>query len=347
MKHRVALVVALVAVAFAAVPRADILEQILVKVNGDIITKTELEQRQVLTLRQRQPNLRPANDAELAKALAEITPQVVVDAVDELLLVQRGRELGYVLGNEQFESILENIKKENGIESEEQFQAALKQEGLTLGDLRRSLERQMLVSRVQQVEVMARISVTEDEIRAFYEKNRDAFTTKPEITLREMLIAVPVTDRGVNVAQDDAAKARAEDLRARVVAGEPFARLAAENSDAGSKANGGLIGPLSFDVLSPTLQEALKGLNVGDVTPVLRGERGYQFLKVESLTGGETKSLEEARDEIADRVAGTKRVGELGRYLAKLREQAIIEWKNDEVRRAYELGLKQQAQTER
>ena len=79
--------------------RAEIIEQVLVKVNGDIITKTELEQRQIAALRARmRPDVDPrrsTNDDELKKALAEVTPQLLVDAVDELLLVQRGKELGY------------------------------------------------------------------------------------------------------------------------------------------------------------------------------------------------------------------------------------------------------------
>ena len=81
------------------------------------------------------------------KAIAEVTPQLILEAVDELLLVQRGRELGLALGDEQFKSIVENIKKSNNIDSEDQFQAALKQEGMTMTDLRRALERQMLASR--------------------------------------------------------------------------------------------------------------------------------------------------------------------------------------------------------
>ena len=138
-------------------PEGEILEQILVKVNGDIITKTDLEQRQIGALRQRDPNFRPASDADLQKALVEVTPEVIVNAIDELLLVQRGRELGYALGNEQFRRIIENIKKENKLETEEQFQAALKQEGMTLEDLRQAARTQMLVSRVQQVEVSGKI----------------------------------------------------------------------------------------------------------------------------------------------------------------------------------------------
>src|SRR5688572_2655606 len=112
---------------------AEILEQVLVKVNGDIITKTEFEQRQVSILRQRPEFANTTPDSEeLKKAIAEITPELILSAVDELLLMQRGRELGYVMGDDQFKRIIDDIKKENKIETEEQFQNALKQEGLTL-----------------------------------------------------------------------------------------------------------------------------------------------------------------------------------------------------------------------
>ena len=75
-----------------------------------------------------------------------------------MLVVQRGKELGYTLGDEQFKSVLDSIKKENKIENEEQFQAALKQEDMTLADLRRNLERQMIVQRVQQNEVVGKVA---------------------------------------------------------------------------------------------------------------------------------------------------------------------------------------------
>jgi peptidyl-prolyl cis-trans isomerase SurA len=314
-----------------------------VKVNGDIITKTELEQRQIGALRQRDPNFRPASDAELQKALVEVTPEVIVNAVDELLLIQRGRELGYALGNEQFRNIVDNIKKENKIETEEQFQAALKQEGLTLDDLRRQIERNMLASRVQQVEVMGKIAVSDDEVKQFYEANRDSFTTQPQVTLREILVNVPTNEKGVNVAEDDAAKAKAEDIRKRVEAGEPFARLASDLSDSGSKANGGLIGPISRSDLSPELQKEIASLKVGQLTRTLRTTRGYQIIKLESSSEIKTKTMEEARPEIADRVAAQKQRGQMVLYLQQLRTQAIIDWKNEEVKKAYEVGLKQQA----
>ena len=341
-RHAWPVALLLLVAAFVAPTRADILEQILVKVNGDIITKTDLEQRQIAALRQRDPNFRPGTDTDLKKALVEVTPEVIVNAVDELLLIQRGRELGYALGAEQFRSIVENIKKENKIETEEAFQAALKQEGLTLEDLRRQIERNMLASRVQQVEVMGKISVSDDEVRQYYESSKESFTTQPQVTLREILVTVPTSEKGINVAEDDAARAKAEELRKRLEGGEPFARLASDVSDSPSKANGGLIGPISRGDLSPELQTAIGALKVGDLTPVLRTTRGYQIIKLESATDIKVKTMDEARPEIADKVAAQKQRGQMVQYLQQLRTQAIIDWKNDEVKKAYEVGLKQQ-----
>jgi peptidyl-prolyl cis-trans isomerase SurA len=344
MKRHALIIAVVVAGAATLSAQGEILEQILVKVNGDIITKTDLEQRQITALRQKDPNFRPGNDADLRQALAEITPEVIVNAVDELLLVQRGKELGYALGQEQFRNIVENIKKENKLETEEAFNAALKQEGLTMEELRRQLERQMLVSRVQQLEVSGKISVSEDEVKKLYESSKESFTTQPQLTLREILVSVPTTERGINVAQDDEARARAEGVRKRLEAGEPFAKLASELSDSPSKANGGLIGPISKTDLSPELLSAIEKLKVGEMTPVLRTPRGYQVIKLESATETEVKSLEEARPEIAERVAAQKQRGQMRQYLQQLRSQAIIDWKNEEVKKAYDLGIQRQAE---
>src|SRR5688572_17346656 len=330
-------------VAFAvAAPQGQIIEQVLVKVNGEIITKTELEARQISALRQKNPNFRPDNDQALQKALAEITPGIIVDAVDEMLMVQRGKELGYTMTAERFGSIVENIKKENKIESDEALQAALKQEGMTMADLRRQLERTMLVQQVQQTEILQKLQVTETELKAYYEGHKGEFATVPQITLREVTINVPTTAQGINVAQDDAARAKAEEVRVKIVAGEPFARLAADYSDSGSKANGGLVGPLSRSDLSDDLQKAIAGLKTGDVTPVLRTTRGYQIIKIETLQTSTTKTFEEARSDIADKIANDKRQGEYLKFIARLRAEAIIDWKNDEIKKAYEVGLKQE-----
>jgi peptidyl-prolyl cis-trans isomerase SurA len=326
--------------------RAEIIEQILVKVNGEIFTKSDLEQRQVAALRQKGQAIDLKSDlsnAQLRAALDEVTPLIMVDAVDEMLVVQRGKELGYRLGDDQFKSVLDNIKKENKMESEEQFQAALKAENMTLADLRRNLERQMIQQRVQQNEVLGKIGVTDDEARRYYEAHLNEFTTPPSVTLREILVAVSTDTKGLNVATDEAANARAEEIRKRVTSGgESFEKLAAEVSDSPSKANAGLIGPLSVNDISPELRKLIESMKPGDISELVRTPRGYQILKLETITPTQTLTVDQAREQISERVFTDKRKAEFQKYLQKLRTQAIIEWKNEDVRKAFEEGLKQQ-----
>ena len=349
MTHRYMAVVAglLVATGLAAgVPLgAEVIEQVLVKVNGEIVSKTDFEERQISTLRGRPEfaNVSPSS-VELQKAIGEITPNLILEAVDELLLIQRGRELNYTLGDGQFKEILDNIKKSKNLTDDVQFQAALKQEGLTLPALRRNIERSMMISQVQSTEVTQKLTVTDEEAREYFDSHRAEFTTPSEIMLREILIEVPTSDRGVNVAQDDEAKAKAEDVRQRLLKGEPFPRLASELSSAPSKANGGLIGPIHMDELASQLQELLGKLKVGDVADIIRTTRGYQILKLESRTEGRSRTFEEARSDIGRRVLDAKSRPALQKYLDQLRAQADIKWRNTELERAYEQALAKRRQ---
>jgi parvulin-like peptidyl-prolyl isomerase len=335
---RAGAIVLTVLVAAGVAARAEVIEQVLVKVNGEIFTKTELEERQVQALRQmgQQGN---ANDAQLRQKLDEVTPQLLVNVIDEMLLLQRGRDLGYRMGDEQFKSVLESIKKDNKIESDEQFQAALKQENMTLSDLRRNLERTMIIQRVQQSEVLGKIGVDDADARRYYDANLQEFTKPQTVTLREILVSVPTDGKTVNVGLDEEAQAKAARIRERAEAGESFEKLAADLSDAPSRANAGLIGPLSLNDLAPDVRKLIATMKVGDVTQALRTDRGYQLLKLESMTAAETLPFEQAREDISNRVFTDQRKQELDKYLQRLRGEAIIEWKNAEIQKAYEKGV--------
>ncbi len=316
--------------------RTEILEQILVKVNGEIFTKTELENRQVVLLRQRNQQL---PDEELKKALVEITPELLVDAIDEMLILQRGKELGYKVSDEQFKRVLDNIRKENKLEDDAQFEAALKQEGLDVAALRKNIERSMVMNQVQQVEVWSRITVTEDEATAYYNLHRNEFTTPSQYTLRELSVSVKTDGATMNVAADEAAKAKVEAALARARKGETFETLVAEISDSPSKDSGGLVGPINESDLDPAIVKLLTGLKSGDTTDAFRTRGGWAILKVEDAKPAQMETLEQARDKIADRVYKSRQREEMLKYLQKLRAQAIIDWKNLEMKRLWEVRV--------
>ena len=325
--------VAVIMTALTPVLSADVIQAVLVKVNGEILTKTDLEQRQVQALRAR--GIQPADDEALKKAIAEVTPSLLVETIDEMLLVQRGKELGYKMTDEDFNRVVTRIRADNKLDTDEAFHAALKQEGMSMADLRSSLEKQMLVTRVQQAEVMGKISITEEEARAYHAEHVKDFTRPGEVTVREIQFAVAKSDKGINVGLDDEARMKAEGARKRIVDGEAFEQVAGELSTSPSRANGGLVGPLNPAELTPAFQELLRGLKPGDVSDVIRTPAGYQIVKLESQTADTVLSPEEARDRIADVIFEQKRQVELKKYMEKQRAQAIIEWKNEEIKKAW------------
>jgi len=340
MKKKLFAAAMLLAAVFVAPIRGDVIEQVLVKVNGDIITKTELEQRQVAVLRQRmQGQIDPEalkNDETLKKMLVEVTPQVIVNAIDELLLFQRGRELGYRLSDDQFKAVVANIRKENKLEDEAKFQQALAQEGMSMDDLRRQLERQMVIEQVQRQEVGSKLTITEEEARQYYARHPEDFTDPAAVTLREIFVEVPSTEGNVNAARDQEGQKKIADARARVLKGDDFAKVAAEMSDSPSKANGGIIGPFAHSDMSPQLQQMVDKMKPGEITQAIRTPRGYQIFKLESVKVQALQPFDSVRDLISEKVAGARTQIEMRKFLSRLRTQAIIEWKNEELKKAYE-----------
>jgi parvulin-like peptidyl-prolyl isomerase len=167
------------------------------------------------------------------------------------------------------------------------------------------------------------------------------------VTLREILVTVPTaSQRGqtvFSVASDNAAKAKIEALRARAVAGGDFVALVNEASESSTKASGGLIGPVNFADLTTALQEAVTALQPGGVTPPLRGTRGYQIFKLEARSTPELRPFDSIRPEIERAIRDERIDPETQKMLARLRTQAVIEWKDDSFKEMYEKQIAKQA----
>ena len=324
-----------------------ILEQVLVKVNGEIFTKTDLEQRQIQALKDSNRQVSSPgdlkNDASLKAALVDITPGLLVDAVDELLLVQRGKELGLEPTAAQLKDTADRIKKQNNITSDTQFRAALVQSGMTYEEFEKNLEKQYVIARVQQQEIMTKVQLTEEEANEYYRTHLKEFEKPATVSIRDIFIAVPTEVQGgqvvTNVAADDETAKKIADIRARILKGEDFTKLVAEVSESPSKANGGLIGPINISELAPQVHQILDKMKPGDVSEPIRTPTGYQLIKLETRTEPAPEAFDKVREDIANRVGSARLDVEQKKYIDKLRAQAIIEWKNDELHKLYDQKL--------
>lgn len=348
---RFALVVASAALLFGSAQpgaqKSSIIEKIIVKVNGEIFTQGELEFRQRQAIQSMETNRQiKADDLKtdpgLIKALQTVTPDLLMDAVDELMLVQHGREIGVKFTEALFKDSIERLKQQNGIKDDAAFQAALKQEGVTLSELRVNIERAYMMNAVQQKELMHAMTLTEEEARQYYNTHLNEFLKPASVTLREIMIAVPTSTIAgqpqINVAADEAVKKQIEAIRERAVKGEDYAKLVGEVSTSGTKANGGLIGPVLTADLAPAMAAILDKLKPGEISEPIRTPTGYQLLKLESRTGAEPEVFEKSRDLISQKILEARLEVERNKFLDKLRTQAVIEWKDDTYKKMYDAG---------
>lgn len=338
-----------------AQPKSAIIEKIIVKVNGEILTQSELELEQIETLQQ-QKNAKIVDakqlstDPGLLKALQEITPKLLVEAVDQLLIVQYGRELGVKFTEERFQAALKNVKEVNKLD-DKQFAQAIKDSNLTLDQLRQNFERTFIRQTVERQEIMKNMTLTEEEVRQYYKAHPEEFMKPPTVTLREILVTVPTETVGgqqtFNAAKDEEAKEKIITLRARAMKGEDFATLVTEASEAGTKANGGIVGPMLVEDLAPAVSAAVAKLKPGEITDPLRLGNGYRIFKLESRTLAEVEAFDTLRAKISDRIYDSRLGTETEKFLSKLRTQALIEWKDDTYKRMYEQAQAQRAQKEK
>jgi len=324
----------------SAQSRGTIVERVLVRVNGEILTQTQLAQRQTDVIRRRNQNTQNMPDDALVKLLNEITPDLLVDTVDELLLAQRGRELGASFTEELFQKALEGIKKDNNLD-DATLREALAQEGITMEQLRANIERQYMIQQVQGQEIFRRMQITDEELRQYYLSHKDQFVSQDTVTLRELSVGAPTQAGQVLSAQElAAAKASIDSIRARAVAGESFDALVKELSQSPTKASGGLIGPLRLQDINPAVKAIIEKLAPGEVSaPVDLPRGGYQLLKLETREAAAQQPFDAVRAQIEQAVRQQRLGGEMDKLLARLRRQAVIEWKDDSLRAMYEARL--------
>lgn len=323
---------------------AQVFEQILLNVNGDIITRRQLDERVRSVLAQQQGRAIAAADVVADDALRQqaeaLRPRVVSDAIDELLVLQRARELGFGVSEEDVDRVIARIRLDNNIASDAEFAALLRGQGIPPDALRESLRNQILIEQVRQ-DVFRRVSVADTEAQAYYRAQPGAFAERPAVVFREILVVLPALEetRGSPaVAQEyDRGLIRFVKARDRVLqGGEDFAEVARTASDSPSKELGGLVGPIDPQTLPETLRAALAKLAAGEVSAPVRTDQGYWLLKLERVSEPRPATFDTVRAGVIAELLARKQAAAFSAHLKRLRGQAVIVWKDMALKAAYE-----------
>ncbi len=296
---------------------AEILERIIVKVNGEIITQTEFQARQLAAAQAAR-----VEPDRVGQFLRENNAKILQEAIDDILLVQRAEDAGLKLPPHYIDDVIDGIKKDNKIESEAQFQEQLAREGMTLEDLKRNIERSIVRRQILSRDIEGKITVSDSEARADYDKRIADFTKPATVSLLEIL----VKDEG-----GADALARAREILARARAGEDFASLARIYSASPTKSTGGDLGRLAHGDLNPELEKIAYALPVGAVSDPIPSAGGYRILKVTEKTELSVVPFDQAREAIKQRLVQERWAKEYDVYIQGLRKNAIVDTRVREV----------------
>ena len=286
---------------------SDVIERVIARVNGQIVTLSEFEARQMAAVQSAR-----VPDSEVEAFLRQNNAKLLDEAMEELLLVDRAMALGLKLRPEYLDQVIEDIKKEQNITSEEDFQAQLKREGLTKEALRRNIERSVIVRQVRSRDVDPKAQVTEADVRTEYERRKGAdFTRKATVHLMEIVL------KGEGSAE------AANNAVARLKKGEDFETVAREVSVAASKAAGGDLGRVEPADLNPALATAIADLRPGEVSAPVPVEGGYWILKVRERMADEVTAFDQVKEKIQEELTRTRFEKVYGDYIAELKKNAV------------------------
>jgi parvulin-like peptidyl-prolyl isomerase len=296
--------------------RPEVIEKVVAKVNGQIITLSEFQSRQLAAAQAAR-----VDPTTVSQFLRQNNARILQDAIDDVLIMQKAEDAGLRAPSQYVDEAIDTIKKDNNLTSEEQFQDALAREGLTVSELRQNVERSIVRRMIMERDIRPRVEVSESELRAEYEKLKATEFTKPAtVTLQEILVK-----------DDQGGLSLANELVTRARGGEDFQALARQYSAAASKANGGELGQIAEGDMHPDLRQIANALSVGEVSAPLSVDGGYRIVRVLAKTSGSTTPFEGARDRVHDRLMMDRFEKEYASYLGELRKTAQVELRVREV----------------
>jgi peptidyl-prolyl cis-trans isomerase SurA len=325
MFRRFALLIA-VTVPFAAAADVKLVEEIAAKVNGDIITRGELEsQRRDLEKQMRAEGL---TGQKLQDAIREYNQNSLRDHIDQLLLSQKGKDLNINVDGEVTRE-LADIQVRAKISDPDQFQRYIQEQtGMTYTDYKDQLKRRMLSQRVIGQEVGYRMSVPEAELRKYYEDHKSEFVRKGQVFLSQIVIST----EGKNAEQVAAAETKAKDLVARARKGEKFSELVRENSDdPETSRTGGSLPPYERNgMLAKEMEETVfnPANKKGYITDPFKIPTGFVILRIDERYEAGQSSFEEVRSEIQEVITRPKMEPRIREFLTRLRTEAFLEIKD-------------------
>jgi peptidyl-prolyl cis-trans isomerase SurA len=293
-------------------------EKVAAVVGENVVLASEVEEKAAPLMSE--VGRMPDPDKRSARASA-LRREVLDRLIDEELILQQATELKLSISSEQVDASIEEIKKQNNID-DDQLRDALKGQGMSMAHYRADIKRQLLRFRVLNIAVGSRVNVSDDEIKAYYERHMKG-GANTQVRASHIFISIP---DGADAAAAAEKQAQAQKILERARGGEDFAKLARELSDdAATRVEGGDLGFFGKDMLPKPIEELVFSMQPGDIRGPVRADRGFHVIKMVDRKVKPPKPLDDVKDEIRMQLRQKDMERQTKNYLQELRKKTLVD----------------------
>jgi len=305
----------------ATTSEGKVVEEIVARVNNEVITRSEFEHSKVTAAEDAKNDCQNrCTPEQLNSRIEDLQKYALRDLIDQSLLVQRAKDMG-ISGEPEVIKQLDQIRIENKLTSMEALEQAVSaQPGMNWEDFKNNIRNGLLTKKVISSEVGSHINITKEEIQKYYDEHKSEFIRPEQVALR----SIEINTAGKDEADVAELKKKAETALKRIQDGEDFGEIAKRYSDGSTAKQGGYLGMYKRGELSKELEDTVFAMKKNGLTGVMETKQGFLIMQVlEHYDEGE-QSLAKVENEINEKLYNQRLEPALREYLKTLREESYV-----------------------
>jgi len=302
-------------------------EEIVARVNDQIITRSDYDRAM------KELDSEAREHGASMQDISEAHKDLLRNLIDQQLWLSKGKELG-ITGETELIKRLNEIRKQYNLETIQDLEKAAKEQGVSFEDFKANIRNNIITQLVMRDQVSRKVQFTPGEVQRYFDAHKQEYAQPESVHLSEILISTGAPAAGISgaVQPDDAAKlaaakAKADDIEARLHAGGDFSQLARSFSDGSTAAEGGDLGTYKRGELNKVFEDQTFALKTGQVTEPIRTKQGFVIMQVVQHTPGGVPAFKDVEEQVEEAFYQSRIEPAMRDYLTQMREEAYIDVK--------------------
>jgi peptidyl-prolyl cis-trans isomerase SurA len=297
-----------------------VVEEIIARVNNDVITMSDYQKAEEQLREEVAHDCQGCAQDKLMTEFKDQQKDLLRGLIDQSLMVQRAKDMGISVESDVIKR-LDEVRVQNHMNSLEELEKAVEGSGLAWEDYKTTIRNGLLTQEVVRREVGSHINIGNDEVKKYYDAHPQEFTRPEQVVLSEIFLST----EGKSPEEVESVQKKAEDLRNRVMKGDEFSEIAKRYSEGSTaKDRGGELGTFPKGELDQKLEEVVFKMDKGQITDVIQTKTGFEILKVENHFQAGLQPMDKVENEIMNRLYMQKMEPQMRDYLGQLRQESYV-----------------------